>query len=172
MRVEIQKSRKALPKHELEPLGSSNLFFTWYYITGAIHFVSVYAWEQYWFWHSNEWLSFLYLGTTPPDGCTSSSTTTPSSRATSSIIMRDRRQRLWQSGSQEIYKCLRGLATFHQRLCYYKCKIHISAPDSCNCSIVIRIWLTLAALLRNFYSFVMSLLEKSKIQFYVEAGCS
>lgn len=64
--------------------------------------------------------------------------------------MRDRRQRLWQSGSQEIYKCLRGLATFHQRLCYYKCKIHISAPDSCNCSIVIRIWLTLAALLRNF----------------------
>lgn len=43
MRVEIQKSRKALPKHELEPLGSSNLFFTWYYITGAIHFVSVYA---------------------------------------------------------------------------------------------------------------------------------
>ena len=64
--------------------------------------------------------------------------------------MRDRRQRLWQSGSQEIYKCLRGLATFHQRLCYYKCKIHISAPDSCNCSIVIKIWLTLAALLRNF----------------------
>lgn len=63
--------------------------------------------------------------------------------------------RLVHSGSREEYKRLCGSVTFNQRICYRKCKIHISALDfSCNSSIVITA-LSLTAL--EIFVFVMSL---------------